>query len=146
MSDPQDALAVIREQRIKTAQNAIYQSRMMHRAGSQEAKDRAMARAVVDALDAFDRGEPEPTAPMPAPFAASNCRSCGAPIFHAPTAAGKTIPVDLEPNNATGNIVIRDRIAKVLTRAAMGNDPEPGEVRYLSHFATCPGAKDWRKR
>lgn len=135
-----------REARIKTAQNAIYQSRMMHRAGSQEAKDRAAAVAVIDALDALERGEPEPTAPMPAPFAATNCRSCGAPIFHAPTAAGKTIPVDLEPDNENGSIVIRDGIAKVLSRTGMNISPEPGDVRYISHFATCPQAKEWRKR
>jgi hypothetical protein len=74
----------------------------------------------------------------------TRCRSCGAAIVHAPTPAGKTIPVDLAPVE-TGNIVIRDGVVRVISPSTLNVVPEPGEPRYVAHFASCPDAAGWRR-
>lgn len=68
------------------------------------------------------------------------CRACGAPMIWTVTAInGKAIPLDAEPV-PEGNIVIIDGRAVVTTEPAA-----VGELRYVSHFATCPEAKRFRK-
>ena len=64
----------------------------------------------------------------------SKCRSCGAEIEWAVTAAGKRMP--LEPATTKANIVIERGVARVV---------EPGQGHYLSHHATCKDAKQWRR-
>lgn len=91
--------------------------------------------------------------------ASKNCRSCGAPVYFVyMESTGKIMPVDREPVD-NGNLVLR--IAS--TRRVVGPEDnrvtvEPGCVigsffhpiehlkrnRYVSHFATCKQAKDWR--
>lgn len=77
------------------------------------------------------------------------CRSCGALILWARTTKGKRVPIDAGPVE-NGNIR--------LAYAGDGSDPvahyePPGqpalpdvepEPRYVSHFATCPQAREWR--
>lgn len=80
-------------------------------------------------------------------MASSACRSCGAPVFWLLTERGKRIPIDDEPVE-DGNIVIRwdwDKGENVAHY--VGKDEEIGsdEERYVSHFATCPQSKNWRK-
>jgi hypothetical protein len=55
------------------------------------------------------------------------CRSCSAPIYWVKTRAGKNMPVD----------------ADTATRGDTQFDPQAG---HISHYATCPQAKDHRKR
>jgi hypothetical protein len=83
------------------------------------------------------------------------CRSCGARIFWALTAGGKSMPVDAD-HCPDGNIEIecasvRDRdtglssdrvMAHVVGVDQFGLFPA---VRYKSHFATCPNAEQFRK-
>jgi hypothetical protein len=70
----------------------------------------------------------------------TTCQSCGAPITWGITREGKRIPIDEMPS-AKGNLLKMEcenvRVASVV-------DP-PGE-RWVSHFATCPQAKTWRRR
>lgn len=64
----------------------------------------------------------------------SLCRTCGARIVWARTAKGKTMPVDAEPVEFGGNVVIRNGVAVVLAKGeASGTD----EKRHHSHFTTC---------
>jgi hypothetical protein len=79
-----------------------------------------------------------------------NCRSCRRPILWARTPAGRRIPIDPIPV-AEGNIVLvdthpatgHDRYqARILTA---GEQPPPGTLRYVSHFATCPDASTHRR-
>lgn len=64
----------------------------------------------------------------------SQCRSCGKVIVWLKTSRGKSIPVDLP---------------------ATMKDPDMGAfapgtlfdaTKHISHFATCPEAKKWRKK
>lgn len=68
------------------------------------------------------------------------CRSCRRGIYWAKTPSGKLMPVDLgvDPD---GTIVLttqgRDVIATI--------DPDAPGPKHLSHFASCPQAKQWRR-
>lgn len=73
----------------------------------------------------------------------ANCRSCGAPIVWAHTVGGMRLPVDLALV-AGGNVVL-DRTPGV-GLVATYTKPDPAIARYLSHFATCPDAAEWRRR
>lgn len=72
----------------------------------------------------------------------SICSSCGAPIIWLRTFAGKSIPVDEVPV-PDGNIVV---LGDSDTCQTLKKGEETEKPRYVSHFATCPQAKDWRKK
>ncbi len=82
----------------------------------------------------------------------TTCRSCGAPVLWAVTAAGKRIPLDPEPQ-PDGNVVIASEVhprtsvecvhAEVVpARSAI----HPDRLRYQAHFASCPNAAQHRRR
>lgn len=79
----------------------------------------------------------------------SACRSCSAPIRWARTPKGKMIPLDAEPNR-DGRIRLGhiggEEVALVLTDPAEIAAAEFEGELYVSHFATCPQARDWRRR
>ncbi len=64
------------------------------------------------------------------------CRSCGAAIEWAETIRGKRMPFD----------------APIVVVRSQGSPLEARVVEFVdttvtpSHFATCPQAKDWRRR
>lgn len=60
------------------------------------------------------------------------CRSCKKPVVWVVTKNGKSMPVDAE--SATED-----------ERKLFGIRPEHDPKRHISHFATCPQSKDWRK-
>ena len=66
----------------------------------------------------------------------SECRSCGAEIEWAKTAAGKRIPLDAE-SVIEGNIE--------LSEGGMVRVVRNGSGDRVSHFATCPNAKEHRR-
>ena len=70
------------------------------------------------------------------------CRSCGANILWARTSNGKAMPLDATPN-PKGNLVVDGK--GCIGAATKGELPD-GEVRYISHFATCPNSAKHRKR
>lgn len=82
------------------------------------------------------------------------CRSCGAAIFWGLTERGKRIPLNAEPDNAKGNMVISfwtqidegkpGEVTNFHVRAA-GTLLDAKQTRYLSHFVSCPEAKRWRR-
>lgn len=77
----------------------------------------------------------------------TQCRSCGAPIEWAKTAAGKPIPLDppLAPDNplkARANVRIAGRLTDgTAVIVVVGH----GEGTHVTHFATCPNAGTHRK-
>jgi hypothetical protein len=70
------------------------------------------------------------------------CRACHAPLLWVRTESGRPIPLDPEPVEYGGNVVIRDNVAIVLKK---GEPSLAGEARYQSHFATCKAAKQFMK-
>lgn len=74
----------------------------------------------------------------------STCRSCGARITWLETDGGKKIPVDEDPV-PYGNIVVIGGMAHVIGTRDV-SELAFVEPRYRSHFATCPQAKEWRRR
>ena len=81
----------------------------------------------------------------------STCRGCGAPIVWIRTAAGKSMPCDAEPalykarEGAAGKIITGN--GTVLSADIGGLAAfEPDGVGYVSHFATCPAAEQFRRR
>ena len=82
----------------------------------------------------------------------AKCRSCNAEIVFAKTPAGKAMPVNEQPApNGNVALIVRDgvKIAVVLDRSGRAPtadlQPSPDAPRYISHFATCPGAAGFRK-
>lgn len=71
----------------------------------------------------------------------STCRSCGARITWLRTMAGKAVPVDEDPV-PDGNIVV---LGDSDTCQMLKKGEETTKPRYISHFATCPQAREWRK-
>lgn len=82
------------------------------------------------------------------PFRPTTCRSCKAPIrFVLGLEEGRYMPLDLEPV-PDGPWAIEETVrgpqlvqAKKVATSLFG-EPE----RYVSHWATCPDAKDWHAR
>ncbi len=69
----------------------------------------------------------------------STCRSCGAAIIWARTHAGKLMPLDATAT-PLGTFELQEEDGRCLF---VGSDA-PGD-KYLSHFSTCPNAKQHRK-
>lgn len=74
----------------------------------------------------------------------TRCRTCRARIVWVKTAAGKQMPIDVDPT-VRGNIALDDGVAEVLSLASAEAAKHRGVPLYISHFATCPDAKDFRK-
>ena len=79
------------------------------------------------------------------------CRGCRAPITWAVTQAkGRRIPLNLEPAD-DGNLLMTGAIdaktgAPIVRAIARDEVVAPARARYLSHFATCPTARTFRKK
>jgi hypothetical protein len=77
----------------------------------------------------------------------ATCRSCGAAIRWATTASGKRMPLDRDPVD-DGNLALiidvgLDVVAvPVAPRQALLDDDGR---RFVSHYATCPDAEQWRR-
>lgn len=110
---------------------------------------------VSPALEAMERArlafEGNPPAPWQPADSLRRCRgrTCTAEILELGTRAGKTMPVDPEPNEA-GNVILLFRdgplappTVKVLSPDEMGDPAYEGQ-RYMPHFATCRDVKQFR--
>ena len=72
------------------------------------------------------------------------CRSCRAWIFWAKNEkSGKPMPIDHTPV-AGGNLVVSDTTKGVFARH--DDTPLIPGPKYVSHFATCPQSRAWRKK
>lgn len=81
--------------------------------------------------------------------AASNCKSCGALIFWVTwPASGKNMPVDAAASQ-DGDIVLtwkpREQKLWAAKAAQLGEHELVSRNRYVSHFSTCPQAKQHRR-
>lgn len=75
------------------------------------------------------------------------CRSCKARVIWAKTEKGGTMPLDEVENPEKGNIIIRaDGVATVLRGDDLDIAIEERKMLYTSHFATCPNAKQHRRK
>lgn len=74
------------------------------------------------------------------------CRSCGAEIRFVRFANGRTMPVDREPDEELGNILVERGVAEVLTITTQLAAVRAERPLYVSHFATCRYAKVHRRR
>lgn len=72
------------------------------------------------------------------------CKSCGASIIWIKTKSANLMPIDAAPVEG-GNIAILDDTAHTISGKLFDDMIEPGP-RYVTHFATCPGAAHHRKR
>lgn len=81
---------------------------------------------------------------------AGTCRGCGAPIVWVPTLRGKSMPCDAEQvlyrarKGANGKIVTPN--GEVLSADIDVAPEEATGIGYVSHFATCPAANEFRRR
>lgn len=74
-------------------------------------------------------------------FPTTPCRSCGAPIRWARTAAGKHIPLDATPTPDGNVLLTEDGVATVVGGLHVW---PPDALRWTAHFATCPNADEHR--
>ncbi len=84
-------------------------------------------------------------------FAFSRCRACNAPMVWGVTESGAKMPVDPEPVEGGNVIVLSDAglagpLVKVLGEPTLLDGLAEPTVRYVSHFATCPNAEEFRRR
>ena len=81
---------------------------------------------------------------------ADKCRGCGAPIVWVPMTGGKSMPCDVEQvryrarKGAKGKIVTPN--GEVLSADIDVAPEEATGIGYVSHFATCPAAGEFRRR
>lgn len=79
------------------------------------------------------------------------CRACGARIMFLKTAAGKTMPVDekgtffLEVKDGPELFVLGDGTTARGQRVSPEQREDADRFGYVSHFATCPKADQFRK-
>lgn len=84
---------------------------------------------------------------MPRP--AARCRSCQAQVDWAKTPDGKSMPLDrASAGHPDGNLAVQRLPDGTLAvrPLVLGEEPQPGETRGISHFASCRDAAGWRKR
>lgn len=80
----------------------------------------------------------------------TTCRGCGKEIAFIKTINGKSIPVDPEPvmfEPAEENekfVTPAGEVVRGTTNS--GGNPWKMEKGYISHFATCPCADEFRKK
>lgn len=81
------------------------------------------------------------TTPLGHDFEIKTCK-CGARFFFAPSEKDKPIPL-CEQAVVNGNIFLRDGHAIYMSK----RNPAPeGAVLYVSHFADCPHATQFRSK
>ena len=80
--------------------------------------------------------------PQPAELRSQPCRACGVAMRWARSAkTGKPIPLDAAPR-PDGNILLDGDVARYLGK---GEVVPAGALRWVSHFSTCPAAKQFRR-
>lgn len=66
----------------------------------------------------------------------ARCRDCQAPVRYVATPTGRRMCIDVDPT-PTGNVVILDGLARVLTADQLAQRNQPAQ-RWMPHAATCP--------
>lgn len=79
----------------------------------------------------------------------SKCKGCGAEIDWIRTRAGKNMPVDPEPVFVAvddGNDVFVTDEGEVIHGREVPTNDGSAEVAFVSHWATCPVAGQFRRK
>ena len=79
----------------------------------------------------------------------SRCKSCTAEVFWARTASGKMIPIDADPVEGGNVHIVTRRVDGTPATVRVASQEElahPGYDTYVSHFATCPDAREHRSK
>jgi hypothetical protein len=81
------------------------------------------------------------------PDANQRCRTCGARVLWIITEQlRKKMPLNADPDPAGRFVLAAGAEGEPPTAIYVGEqEAREGEPRYVSHFATCPDRKDWRK-
>jgi len=74
----------------------------------------------------------------------TNCRSCDDPIVWVVTENGKRMPVDAEPVRVRAGFTLDEPIGDAPPLARWKRSDDRAEQLYVSHFSTCPQAREWR--
>ena len=72
----------------------------------------------------------------------ATCKSCGARVFWLLTNVRKRMAIDWDPVRG-GNVQI---VESGGYREARVVEAEPGVLRHRAHFASCPAAKELRRK
>ena len=73
------------------------------------------------------------------------CQSCGSPIYWLKLKSGKSMPVD-QPLITVENPALVGKLTLVTPDGEVVSKAPLGLRGYRSHFASCPNAKDHRKK
>ena len=74
----------------------------------------------------------------------TQCRSCKAFVrFIRSTKSGKNIIVNADPVTSDGT---NPRLALVLETGVVMRNPPKGTTGWITHFATCPNANEWKRK
>ena len=79
----------------------------------------------------------------------SNCRSCGQQIVWIKLVSGKLNPCDPQKHSikeGNGDMVIVTVDGRVVRGTPCSYDDGADTTGYISHFATCQNAGQWRRR
>lgn len=79
----------------------------------------------------------------------STCKGCGAPIVFVRSAKGKYIPCDAQLVRYRANPDGKDMVVvdgEGVVRCDLDFDGYATGMARISHFATCPQARQFRKR
>lgn len=71
----------------------------------------------------------------------AKCKSCEALIIWASTRSGKSMPLDEQPTPKGTMVLVKGQ-----TWVATDEDRRLHRPLYMSHWATCPDALQWRSR
>lgn len=78
----------------------------------------------------------------------SICKGCGATIIWVKSAGGKSIPCDPEPvaykQETLGRMKIVTPNGEVISGEPQSDPNKATGIGYISHFATCPKANEFR--
>lgn len=68
------------------------------------------------------------------------CRACNAEIEWVLTEGGKRMPLDVEPRDDGNLLIVSNHGSTPVVRYVTA-----GDGNRVSHFATCPGANEFRR-
>jgi len=75
------------------------------------------------------------------------CRGCGEHMEFITSVKGHRIPVDPEPVQFdVGSVLDATYVSRSGVVFGKGSIVQNGDPLYISHFATCPKASDFRKK
>jgi SAM-dependent methyltransferase len=124
--------------------------RRARRAGRPARRDAAMTARRAVPWDQIERDRADKASRAPgAPRDLGSCEgpNCSAKIRWAKTEDGGRMPVDYlpDPDGRLVRVMVAQGDWRIRVLAA-GEEPEPGALRWTSHYATCPDAEWFRAR